>query len=108
MIYVRSLQEGNFKLHLEVVNLLLSRFFLFNHIHYARWMTVHWFDLYHLESTFPDVFEQFSKGNFSFQKSNREFSRMGLDQIHEQNNRVIKGSGGASALLNKEDDSALL
>ena len=33
---------------------------------------------------------------------------MGLDQIHEQNNKVIKGAGGASALLNKEDDSALL
>ena len=33
---------------------------------------------------------------------------MGLDQIHEQNNKVIKGAGGASDLLNKEDDSALL
>ena len=26
---------------------------------------------------------------------------MGLDQIHEQNNKIIKGSGGASDLLNK-------
>ena len=33
---------------------------------------------------------------------------MGLDQIHEQNNKIIKGSGGASDLLNKDDDSALL
>ena len=33
---------------------------------------------------------------------------MGLDRIHEQNNKVIKGAGGASDLLNKEDDSALL
>ena len=33
---------------------------------------------------------------------------MGLDQIHEQNNKVIKGAGGASDLLNKHDDSALL
>ena len=32
---------------------------------------------------------------------------MGLDQIHEQNNKIIKGAGGASDLLNKEDDSAL-
>ena len=108
LMYVRSLREGNFKLHLEVLYLLLSWFFSFNHVHYARWLTVHWFDLYHLESKFPDLFEQFSNGNFSFQKSNREFSRMGLDQIHEQNNKVIKGAGGASALLNKEDDSALL
>ena len=108
LMYVRSLREGNFKLHLEVLYLLLSWFFSFNHVHYARWLTVHWFDLYHLESKFPDLFEQFSNGNFSFQKSNREFSRMGLDQIHEQNNKVIKGAGGASALLNKEDNWALL
>ena len=32
---------------------------------------------------------------------------MGLDQIHEQNNKIIKGSGGASDLLNKEEGSAL-
>ena len=33
---------------------------------------------------------------------------MGLDQIQEQNNKVIKGAGEASALLNKEDDLSLL
>ena len=33
---------------------------------------------------------------------------MGLDQIHEQNNEIIKGAGGTSDLLNKEDDSAHL
>ena len=33
---------------------------------------------------------------------------MGLDQIHEQNNKIIKWSGGASELLNKVDDSVPL
>ena len=33
---------------------------------------------------------------------------MGMDQIHEPNNKIIKGAGGASDLLNKEDGSALL
>ena len=33
---------------------------------------------------------------------------MGLDQIHEQNNKLIKGCGGESDLLNKVDDSALI
>ena len=45
---------------------------------------------------------------FSFQKSNREFSRMALDQIHEQNNRVIKSCAGAVDLVNKVDESALI
>ena len=48
------------------------------------------------------------KGFFSFQKTNRQFSQIGLDQVHEQNNAVIKGSGGATDLLNKADESALL
>ena len=39
-------------------------------------MTVH--------STCPDVYAQFPKGNFSFQKSIRRFSKMALDQVHEQ------------------------
>ena len=33
---------------------------------------------------------------------------MGLNQIHEQNNKLFKGCGGASGLLNKVDDSALI
>ena len=44
-------------------------------------------------------------GIFSFQKTNRQFSQIGLDQVHEQNNAVIKGSGGATDLLNKVDES---
>ena len=108
LLYVRSIREGNFKLHVEVLFKLLIWFFMFDHCHYTRWLTVQWFDLYTIESKFPDLYNYFSKGNFSFQKSNREFSRMGLDQIHEQNNKIIKGAGGASDLLNKEDDSALL
>ena len=31
----------------------------------------------------------------------------GLDQIHEQNNKLSKGRGGASDLLNKVNNSAL-
>ena len=108
LLYIRSLREGNFQLHVEVLLLLLIWIFLFNHFHYSRWLTVQWFDLYTLESKFPDVYQHFLSGNFSFQKTNREFSRMGLDQVHEQNNKVIKGAGGASNLLNKDNDSALL
>ena len=33
---------------------------------------------------------------------------MGLDQIHERNNKLIKGCRGASDLLNKSEDSALI
>ena len=55
------------------------------------------------------VFPNFlSKIKFLFQKSHRELSRIGLDQIHEWNNKLIKGCGGASGLLNKVEDSSLI
>ena len=56
----------------------------------------------------PDIYENLKKGFFSFQKSTREFSRMALDQVHEQNNRVIKSTGGATDLVNKSDQSAFV
>ena len=81
---------------------------MYDQYNYACWLTIHWFDLYTSETKFPDVYNFLSKGNFSFQKSHREFSRIGLDQIHEQNNKLIKGCGGASKLPNKVDNSALI
>ena len=33
---------------------------------------------------------------------------MALDQVHEQNNKGIKGVGGASQLMNRGDDSSLI
>ena len=33
---------------------------------------------------------------------------MALDQIHEQNNKIIKGAGGATSLLNTQDESDLI
>ena len=44
---------------------------------------------------------------FTFQKTDQQFSLMGLDQIHEQNNAVMKGMGGATPSLNKVDESSL-
>ena len=32
---------------------------------------------------------------------------MGIDQVHEQNNAVIKGMAGATSVLNKNHESGL-
>ena len=47
------------------------------------------------------------KGFFSFANIKRPFSGMPLDQVHEQNNKIIKVLGGATILLNTQDESAL-
>ena len=78
---------------------------LFDRVHYARWGTVHGFDLMTLFSICPDIFLEFAKGHYSFQKSNKKFSKMGLDQVHEQNSQKIKGASGATRLLNRGEGS---
>ena len=59
------------------------------------------FDIVH-----KDVFENFLLGHFCFKKT-KVFSKMALDQLHEQNNRTIKSSV-ASSFANRADDSALI
>ena len=69
LIYKRSIREGNFQLYIESLRKLLKWFFIFDRYNYARWLTVQWFDLKNLEANFPDVYEYFCKGFFSFQKT---------------------------------------
>ena len=107
LIFVRSLREGNYHLLIESLWQLLKWFFALDKYNYARWCTVHWFDLAKLSQVCPSAYSEMMKGHFSFQKSRRQFSRMALDQIHQQNNKVIKGVSGATNLLNRADDSGL-
>ena len=90
LIFVRSIREGNFLLYMESLWVALKWFFALDKYNYVRWCTVHWYDLLKLSQVCPSVYEMVN-GIFSFQKTSRNFSRMALDQIHEQNNKVIKG-----------------
>ena len=108
LIFIRSIRESNFALYISSLRSLMKWFFALDHYNYARWLSVHIHDLLKLEYSIPDVFQNFQKGHFAFQKSLREFSNIALDQVHEQNNAVLKGVGGVTHLLNKEDESALL
>ena len=56
----------------------------------------------------PTEYKEFAAGKFSFQKTNREFSRMALDQLYEQNNKYVKGVSGATSLINRQNDSGLI
>ena len=60
-----------------------------------------------VETMFPDIYENFNKGFFTFRKSENQFSQMTFDQVHKQNNRTIKSCGGATDLANKIEESAM-
>ena len=108
LVFVRAVREGNFKLYVETLYKFLKWYFALDKYNYARWATIYWFDMALLEKTCPSVYDEFKSGNFTFLKTRRSFSRMALDQVHEQNNKVIKGVSGATSLLNRGDESALI
>ena len=53
----------------------------------------------------PEVYKEFMKGEFTVQRSKRIFSKMSIDQAHEQLNAVAKGDGGVIGLTENEDFS---
>lgn len=59
-----------------------------------------------LPSTHPTVALEFKNGQFVVQKSSKSFSSIPIDQAHEQNNKCVKGDGGAIGLT--ENSSELL
>ena len=48
--------------------------------------------------TCPDIYRDFIRRNFLFQKSYRRFSKMALDQVYKQNNEKTKGVSAATQL----------
>ena len=81
-------------------------YFAMNRFNYARWLSVHIRDMSNLEEMHLDVFQQFTEsGGFTVKKTTQPFSRISLDQAHEQMNASIKGDAGAVGLT--ENTTAL-
>ena len=51
-----------------------------------------------LNDKHPDALAEFKSGTFVVHQTSNRFSAMSIDQCHEQNNAVVKGSGGAVGL----------
>ena len=107
LVFIRFLQEGKYPLYIASLCKLISWYFTLDHYNYARWLSVHINHLLALPQNSPQLHTFFMDGYFTFQKTDHQFSLMGLDQINEQNNGVIKGMGGATSSLNKVDESSL-
>ena len=79
LLYVRSLRETNFKLYVSVLARFIKWFFAMDHYKCARWCSVHLFDLSNVELTAPSLYKEFNTGNFSFQKTMRNFLSLAPD-----------------------------
>ena len=74
---------------------LVHLFFALDHHNYAKWIPIFIQDLENLPET---TNEEFRRGHFAVNRSNRRFSSIPIDHAHEQVNKKIKGVGGAIGL----------
>ena len=81
-----------------------------DYYNYAIWLSVHICDLLALSQNSVQLHKFFMDRYFSFQKPDRPFLLMRLDQIHEHTIAVMKSMGGAKSSLNKVNkvDESLL
>ena len=100
-------ERNNFILCVSSLKQDVKWFSAYDHYHYARWITVHLYDLVNLPCASPYLYKCFSDGCFAFQKTNRKYSLTVLDLAHQQNNAVIKRMGGATSVLIKNDKLGL-
>ena len=107
LIFVRSIREGNFSMYVSSLKQVVKWYYACDHYHYARWVTVHLYNLVNSPTTSLYLYKCFSDTYFNFQKSNKKFSLMRINQAHEQNNAAIMGMGGAKSVRNKDDESGL-
>ena len=63
-------------------------------------------DVQMIPTKHPSILEEFMKGRFTIKNGNRAFSNIGVDQAHEQNNKLVKIEGGAIGIF--DNPKALL
>jgi len=102
LAFVRSIRAANFQQYINSLQNLVPWFFVMNRTHYARWVPVHIRDMVELQHNNPGVFQEFSRGRFTVNKTNRSFSAIAIDHAHEQMNATVKGDGGAIYWSNRK------
>jgi len=93
LIFIRAHHEKNFLFYIESLKALAPWFFALDHHNYAQWIPIHIRDMESLPTSILNELEEL--GHWVINKTSNRFSAIPIDQAHEQNNAVVKGSGGA-------------
>jgi hypothetical protein len=95
LMFIRAHRERKFELLLTTLRMLVPLFFSLDHQNYARWVPIFIRDMERLPT---NIQEQFDKGHWTINRSNRRFSSLPIDHAHEQANKRVKGVGGIIGL----------
>ena len=96
LIFVRAHREHNFPLYVESLKALVPWFFALDHQNYARWIPVHIRDMESVPASIHKEFEEHD--HWVVPNTTNRFSSIPIDLANEQNNDLVKRSGGAVAL----------
>ena len=99
LLFVQSIRKANLTMFINSVEKVIPWMFALDHTHYSRWLPIYLKSLKELHLVHPTVFEEFEKGFFTVDKTNRLFSCISDDHAHEQNNKLIKSDGGVVGIL---------
>lgn len=107
-LFARSIRSRNFILYKYAIDQLLPWMFALDHVHYARWLSIHLYDMQVLNQTSPDTYYEFKEnGNFVVARTKNRFSSMGIDHRHEQLNADVKGNASGAVGLTEEEEKFL-
>ena len=92
LLFLWSISSSIFRLYVEFIRKFLPWIFAFDDVHYARWLSIHHYDMEMLKDTNLEVFQQFNfHGKFTVARTKNRFSKMCLDQLHKQLKEDING-----------------
>lgn len=93
--YIRSIREANSQLYME--SQMIPWMFALDRRNDPRWFSVHIRDMMTLgKKNHPVVLREFEDENFVVQKTTNPVSAVVIGQCYEQNNGMVKGSGGSN------------
>ena len=103
LAHVKSSRIGDFKLYMETIEHLMAWVFSTDQSRYNRNLPVHLRDLCSMRTLHPQVYKEFMEGRFVGHKTNRAFSGLPTDQLHEQQIKILKGDGGIVGITESLD-----
>lgn len=94
---IYACRAGSWELLLECIRDVIPFAFAYDHINYARYLSVMLGDMLSLEEDFPEIYRQCCQGNFAAQLTDGVFSRVETDKVIEMTlNKDTKTPGGTT------------
>ena len=108
---IYSIRSGNWELFIECIREIIPYTFAYDNLNYARYLSAMLgdmlslpTDMLSLPTEFPEIYEEFVRGNFAAQLSYNKFSRSETDKVIEMTlNKDTKTPGGVTGFSTNDN-----